>query len=59
MTCERCKKDIPLQYGFDTNSLVLKPRTDGEIIITPLCDECATNIFFVIDYWLNKEEDKE
>ena len=55
MKCERCKKDIPLQYGFDTNSLVLKPRTNRGIIITTLCDECATNISSVIDNWLNKE----
>lgn len=57
MKCEKCKKDIPLQHGFDINSLVLKPRTGSEII-TPLCDECATDIFFVVNYWL-KKEDKE
>lgn len=56
MKCEKCKKDIPLQHGFSTNSLVLKPRTANERIITPLCDECANDIFSVIDYWLNKKE---
>lgn len=57
MKCKRCKKDIPLQYGFDTNSIVLKPRTDSEIVITPLCDECTTDIFSVIDDWFKKEEE--
>lgn len=59
MKCERCKKDIPLQYGFSTNSLVLKARTGCETIATPLCDECATDIFSMVNHWLNKKEDKE
>lgn len=54
MKCERCKKDIPLQHGFSTNSLILR-RAANERIITPLCDECATDIFSDIDNWLNKK----
>ena len=57
--CERCQKDIPLQHGFGTSSLVLKTRTNGEIILSPLCDECATDITSIINRWLNKEGDKE
>lgn len=56
MKCERCKKDIPLQHCFNTRLFVSKPRAGGETIITPLCCECATDIFFGIDYWLNKKE---
>lgn len=56
MKCEKCKKDIPLQHGFNASSLVLKTRTANGIIVTPLCDECASDIFFIINYWLNKNE---
>lgn len=57
--CERCQKDIPLQHGFNTSSLVLKTRMNRGIILSPLCDECATDITSIINRWLNKEEDKE